>query len=145
MVHGLAFSTHSAKINARRSPSKKKASPNCPRDLGPAAIKRSTSRESVNQSGARTYRRGALGVAAERRVEDARELQVGTIAEGVERAEDAEACQKIGFTHAQGFLFGRPGDPGDVERWARGKIVYEARTAQVDVATFRAEFKRVTQ
>ena len=28
---------------------------------------------------------------------------------------------------------------------ARGKIVYEARTAQVDVATFRAEFKRVTQ
>ncbi len=50
----------------------------------------------------------------------ARELQVGTIAEGVERAEDAEACQKIGFTHAQGFLFGRPGDPGDVERWARG-------------------------
>jgi EAL domain-containing protein (putative c-di-GMP-specific phosphodiesterase class I) len=52
----------------------------------------------------------------------ARELQVGTIAEGVERAEDAEACQKIGFTHAQGFLFGRPGDPGDVERWGRGKI-----------------------
>ena len=28
---------------------------------------------------------------------------------------------------------------------ARGKIVYEARTAEVDVATFRSEFKRVTQ
>ena len=28
---------------------------------------------------------------------------------------------------------------------ARGKIVYEARTADVDVATFRSEFKRVTQ
>jgi heme exporter protein A len=27
---------------------------------------------------------------------------------------------------------------------ARGKIVYEARTAEVDVATFRNEFKRVT-
>jgi heme exporter protein A len=28
---------------------------------------------------------------------------------------------------------------------ARGKIVYQARTADVDVATFRSEFKRVTQ
>jgi len=28
---------------------------------------------------------------------------------------------------------------------ARGKIVYQARTAEVDVATFRHEFKRVTQ
>jgi heme exporter protein A len=28
---------------------------------------------------------------------------------------------------------------------ARGKIVYEARTADVDVATFRSAFKRVTQ
>jgi heme exporter protein A len=28
---------------------------------------------------------------------------------------------------------------------ARGKIVYEARTTEVDVATFRSEFKRVTQ
>lgn len=28
---------------------------------------------------------------------------------------------------------------------ARGKIVYEARTAEVDVTTFRSDFKRVTQ
>ena len=28
---------------------------------------------------------------------------------------------------------------------ARGKIVYQARTTEVDVATFRSEFKRVTQ
>jgi heme exporter protein A len=28
---------------------------------------------------------------------------------------------------------------------ARGKIVYQARTAEVDVATFRSEFRRVTQ
>jgi ABC-type multidrug transport system ATPase subunit len=28
---------------------------------------------------------------------------------------------------------------------ARGKIVYQARAAEVDVVTFRHEFKRVTQ
>jgi hypothetical protein len=28
---------------------------------------------------------------------------------------------------------------------ARGKIVYQARTAAVDVATFRSDFRRVTQ
>ncbi len=50
----------------------------------------------------------------------ARELQVATIAEGVERAEDAEACQRIGFSHAQGFYFARPGPAGEVERWAAG-------------------------
>ena len=49
----------------------------------------------------------------------ARELQVSTIAEGVETAEDAEACLRVGFSHAQGFHFGRPGPFGDVERWAR--------------------------
>jgi EAL domain-containing protein (putative c-di-GMP-specific phosphodiesterase class I) len=38
----------------------------------------------------------------------ARELAVATIAEGVECREDAEACARAGFTHAQGFLFGRP-------------------------------------
>jgi EAL domain-containing protein (putative c-di-GMP-specific phosphodiesterase class I) len=49
----------------------------------------------------------------------ARELQVSTIAEGVERPEDAEACLRVGFSHAQGFHFGRPGPFGDVERWAQ--------------------------
>ncbi len=51
----------------------------------------------------------------------ARELQVSTIAEGVERAEDAEACQRIGFSHAQGFYFARPGPAGDVGLWAGGR------------------------
>jgi EAL domain-containing protein (putative c-di-GMP-specific phosphodiesterase class I) len=38
----------------------------------------------------------------------ARDLLVYTVAEGVETAEEADACMRIGFTHAQGFFFGRP-------------------------------------
>jgi EAL domain-containing protein (putative c-di-GMP-specific phosphodiesterase class I) len=40
----------------------------------------------------------------------ARELQVRTIAEGIETAEEAAECRRAGFTHAQGYFFGRPGD-----------------------------------
>jgi EAL domain-containing protein (putative c-di-GMP-specific phosphodiesterase class I) len=39
----------------------------------------------------------------------ARELLVQTVAEGVETAEEAAACMRAGFTHAQGYHFGRPG------------------------------------
>jgi EAL domain-containing protein (putative c-di-GMP-specific phosphodiesterase class I) len=39
----------------------------------------------------------------------ARELLVHTVAEGVETAEEAAACLRAGFTHAQGYHFGRPG------------------------------------
>ena len=39
----------------------------------------------------------------------ARELLVRTVAEGVETAEEAAACRRAGFTHAQGYHFGRPG------------------------------------
>jgi len=38
----------------------------------------------------------------------ARDLVVSTVAEGVETEEEAEACKRVGFTHAQGFLYGRP-------------------------------------
>jgi EAL domain-containing protein (putative c-di-GMP-specific phosphodiesterase class I) len=38
----------------------------------------------------------------------ARELLVRTIAEGVETPEEAAACTRAGFSHAQGFHFGRP-------------------------------------
>ena len=38
----------------------------------------------------------------------ARDLLVYTVAEGVETAEEADVCMHIGFTHAQGFFFGRP-------------------------------------
>jgi EAL domain-containing protein (putative c-di-GMP-specific phosphodiesterase class I) len=38
----------------------------------------------------------------------ARDLIVYTVAEGVESAEEADVCMRIGFTHAQGFFFGRP-------------------------------------
>jgi EAL domain-containing protein (putative c-di-GMP-specific phosphodiesterase class I) len=38
----------------------------------------------------------------------ARELLVKTIAEGIETEAEAEVCGKLGFTHAQGYHFGRP-------------------------------------
>jgi len=38
----------------------------------------------------------------------ARELLVKTIAEGVENAEEAAACVRAGFSHAQGYYFARP-------------------------------------
>jgi EAL domain-containing protein (putative c-di-GMP-specific phosphodiesterase class I) len=43
-----------------------------------------------------------------------RELLVRTIAEGVETAEEAAACISAGFTHAQGYYFGRPGPVEDL-------------------------------
>jgi EAL domain-containing protein (putative c-di-GMP-specific phosphodiesterase class I) len=39
----------------------------------------------------------------------ARELLVKTVAEGVETEDEAAACMRAGFTHAQGYHFGRPG------------------------------------
>jgi len=39
----------------------------------------------------------------------ARELLVKTVAEGVETADEAAACVRAGFSHAQGYHFGRPG------------------------------------
>jgi EAL domain-containing protein (putative c-di-GMP-specific phosphodiesterase class I) len=38
----------------------------------------------------------------------ARELLVKTVAEGVETPEEAAACMRAGFSHAQGYHFGRP-------------------------------------
>jgi EAL domain-containing protein (putative c-di-GMP-specific phosphodiesterase class I) len=38
----------------------------------------------------------------------ARELLVKTVAEGVETEEEAAACMRAGFSHAQGYHFGRP-------------------------------------
>jgi EAL domain-containing protein (putative c-di-GMP-specific phosphodiesterase class I) len=43
----------------------------------------------------------------------ARELRVHTVAEGVETAEEAAECRRAGFSHAQGYYFGRPGPLGD--------------------------------
>lgn len=37
-----------------------------------------------------------------------RDLGAEPLAEGVETAEEAEACEEIGFTRAQGYFFGRP-------------------------------------
>ena len=41
-------------------------------------------------------------------VDIATELGVSTVAEGIERAEECEACKQIGFTHGQGYYFGKP-------------------------------------
>ena len=41
-------------------------------------------------------------------VEAARGLGLQTVAEGVERESEARCCAGIGFSHAQGYLFGRP-------------------------------------
>jgi len=38
----------------------------------------------------------------------ARDLLVYTVAEGVETAQEADVCMRIGFNYAQGFHFGRP-------------------------------------
>ena len=38
----------------------------------------------------------------------AHDLGARTLAEGVETAEEADVCMRIGFTHAQGYYFGRP-------------------------------------
>jgi len=38
----------------------------------------------------------------------ARDLDVRCVAEGIETQAEADACAALGFTHAQGFLFGRP-------------------------------------
>ncbi|HXK08981.1 MAG TPA: EAL domain-containing protein [Vicinamibacteria bacterium] len=38
-----------------------------------------------------------------------RELLVKTVAEGVETEAEAAACMRAGFSHAQGYHFGRPG------------------------------------
>jgi EAL domain-containing protein (putative c-di-GMP-specific phosphodiesterase class I) len=38
----------------------------------------------------------------------ARELLVRTVAEGIETAAEAQACLRAGFSHAQGYHFGRP-------------------------------------
>ena len=44
----------------------------------------------------------------------ARELLVKTVAEGVETAEEGAACMRAGFSHAQGYHFGRPAPVGNL-------------------------------
>jgi EAL domain-containing protein (putative c-di-GMP-specific phosphodiesterase class I) len=46
-------------------------------------------------------------------LEAARDLRVRCVAEGVETQAEADACASLGFTHAQGYFFGRPNALGD--------------------------------
>jgi len=41
-------------------------------------------------------------------VDVATQLGVSTVAEGIEKVEELEVCRQIGFTHGQGFYFGKP-------------------------------------
>ena len=47
-------------------------------------------------------------------VEAARDLGAQVVAEGIERASEAACCAELGFTHAQGFFFGRPAPLAEV-------------------------------
>ena len=47
-----------------------------------------------------------------------KDLGITALAEGVELEQEADVCQKLGFTLAQGFYYGRPDGPGT---WRRGK------------------------
>ena len=44
----------------------------------------------------------------------AHDLGIQTVAEGIDLPEAAAACQDMGFTHYQGFLFARP---KPIEEW----------------------------
>jgi EAL domain-containing protein (putative c-di-GMP-specific phosphodiesterase class I) len=50
----------------------------------------------------------------------ARRMDVPTVAEGVETAEQVDALREIGCDHLQGFLFARPMPPEDLEAWLSG-------------------------
>jgi EAL domain-containing protein (putative c-di-GMP-specific phosphodiesterase class I) len=41
-------------------------------------------------------------------VDAARDLDILTIAEGIERQEEAMVCSQLGFVYGQGYFFGRP-------------------------------------
>ena len=42
-----------------------------------------------------------------------RELDVGTVAEGIETVDEAKACIDLGFEFAQGYHFGHPAPAAD--------------------------------
>ncbi|GGF12748.1 EAL domain-containing protein [Williamsia phyllosphaerae] len=43
-------------------------------------------------------------------------LDISTVAEGVECDDQVELLREVGFTHGQGFLFGKPLPPGEITR-----------------------------
>jgi EAL domain-containing protein (putative c-di-GMP-specific phosphodiesterase class I) len=50
----------------------------------------------------------------------ARRMDVPTVAEGVETAEQVDALREIGCDHLQGFLFARPMPAEALGEWLRG-------------------------
>lgn len=60
-------------------------------------------------------------------VQMASELNIVTIAEGIETNEEAEVCRELGFDLAQGYLFGRPMPADDAARICRGETESDDR------------------
>jgi EAL domain-containing protein (putative c-di-GMP-specific phosphodiesterase class I) len=52
----------------------------------------------------------------------ARELLVNTVAEGVETAEEGASCMRAGFSHAQGYHFGRPAPVEKLDQGGLGGV-----------------------
>lgn len=62
-------------------------------------------------------------------VDMARDFPTTTLAEGIETAEEAEACRDLGFDLGQGFFFGLPQDAGTIVREeARNPQIFRYRT-----------------
>jgi hypothetical protein len=60
----------------------------------------------------------------------ARALDVGTIAEGVETAEQAAALAALGCLRAQGYFFARPGPPEQIAQLVRDDTPLRTRAAE---------------
>jgi len=58
----------------------------------------------------------------------ARTLGLQTVAEGIETSEQAALMADLGCGKGQGYLFSRPLNAGDLERWAQARSQPAIRT-----------------
>jgi diguanylate cyclase (GGDEF)-like protein len=64
-----------------------------------------------------------------------RDLGLIVIAEGIERASQADILRRLAFPLAQGFLFARPGTPDEVERYVFGPPPAALTSAPTDISS----------
>jgi EAL domain-containing protein (putative c-di-GMP-specific phosphodiesterase class I) len=64
-------------------------------------------------------------------VKMARELGIRTLAEGVEKREEVELCQEVGFELFQGYYFGKP---GPASTWFRRSPVWREEASDPEAA-----------
>lgn len=65
----------------------------------------------------------------------AHRLDVPTVAEGVETADQVDSLRELGCDHLQGFLFARPMPPGDLASWVQAAGRGAIGAAPADSAT----------